>query len=121
MRKKTRSQTLAENVEKLLIYILATHPQTKLDFEDMARYLTDKNQQCTARAVVERFKKLKRDYVDDPKWRVKAEQAIHGHGAVKKNDGVSKKRKASRTKGIAKKAAALEADDGTDSGAEAEH
>ena len=57
---------LAANNEKMLLFLLASNPGIKLDFEGCAKMLSDKFQQCTARAVQERFKKIKSDVMKDP-------------------------------------------------------
>ena len=49
-----------------MIYLLASNPHIKLNFEGAAKYLTNKEQSCTARAVQERFKKMKKTVGEDP-------------------------------------------------------
>ena len=91
----------AEADKKLLIFLLATNPSIKLDFEGAAKMLTTKHRQCTARAVQEHFKKIKKEVQEDEyviyehgnlflscqaetgsrKWNIVAQQAGVGHSS----------------------------------------
>jgi len=56
----------AEANQKLLLLLLAMHPEAKLDFAAAAEYFTKSTGvTCTVRAVQEQMKKLKKISKDD--------------------------------------------------------